>query len=173
MYSYSFNIRLFCLRRHTGASAYVAVGKLYALGIVETDGVYGLAYLNVAEYNTANRLGSSALEYKSGRRGATAAEPVNINVTYTGELIVVHALACVHARCIEQVFHIAELTVVHVQVAYESATVGICFYVYAALAIATVCAVLDENVPHAGRHLAANHHGVEPLETATAYYDIL
>ena len=88
-------------------------------------------------------------------------------------MVVVEPLSGIAACDVEKVLHLSEMALADVYPPDESATVGVCLYVQSALAVAGIVTVLHNDIPHSGRHLAAYDHGVETLEVAPPYDDIL
>jgi len=141
--------------------------------MVHAQGVFHFVDVHGVEGDVGERFRLGALQYYSGGACLAAAQVVHVDVADGGEVVVVHSLAGIHARDVEEVLHFVKLAVPYVQVLHESAAVGVALHVDAALAVACVGAVLHEHVSHSARQFAADNHGMQSLEAAAAYHDVL
>ena len=102
-----------------------------------------------------------------------ALQSIHKDVSDGREMVVVLSLTRISTGYIEEVFHIAKGTVVHIDILHEATTVWIGFDKDATLAIASIITVFYDNVSYSRRHLATDDLGVLSLELAVADNDIL
>ena len=114
-----------------------------------------------------------ALQHYSSCAGAVAGYILNVNVVNVCEVIVISSLACVHGCNIKEVFHVAKLATVEVDIVYETATIRVGLDVESTFYVASIVAILHKHVTHASTHLRTYHHTMKSLEVTIPYYYIL
>jgi len=96
-----------------------------------------------------------------------------VDVVNVSEVVVVCSLACIHGCDIEEVFYLAKLATVEVDIVDEATSVGVGLDVESSLDIACIVAVFDEYISYSCAHFRTYHHSVQTLEMAIANDDVL
>jgi len=135
---------------------------------------YGsLAYVDIAEGDIVEGLCLCALKDDGCCTGTLAGYVRDVNIVNVSEVMVVCSLACIHGCDIEEVFYLAKLATVEVDIVDEATSVGVCLDVEPSLDIACIVAVFDEYISYSCAHFRTYHHSVQTLEMAVANDDVL
>ena len=134
---------------------------------------FGLAHVDIAEGDIVKGFRLCALQHYGSCAGAIAGYILDVNIMNICEVMVVCSLACVHRSNIKEVFYVAKLATVEIDVVYESSTIRIGLDVKSALYVACIVAILHKHVTHSCTHLRTYHHTMKSLEVTIPYYYIL
>ncbi len=145
----------------------------YADGIGEADTGAGFADRDVVEADVGDGFLCRSLKDECSGGGFVAGESGNVDVGHGRVVGAFKTLPGIAARDVEKVLDLTELAIFHEDSGDESAAVRIGLDVETAFAVTGIIAVLDDDVAHTSRHLAADDHCMEALEMAVADDDVL
>lgn len=115
----------------------------------EADAVLALPYLYIPKYHVLHMTRLSTLQHECCLSHLSAAESIYHDVAYFRVVGAVLPFTSIHTRDIEQVLHLIEDAIAHMNIPYKAAPVWICFYIYSTFAIPGIVTVFHKDILHA------------------------